>query len=174
MQLFNSEDGAGVIARPMLKGTVPFGLQIQPLWSGLKNKMCPLPDLCPFCQTFLLWLFLPTAQSRRGFTGLLYDINLIIYLNFWREKWYLREWVSVSMSHYSKPSHPGFQKSSPKNCTACGDWIMLVCSLEQTWYLDISGWYVQSKTLLICYKVYPHDALEDSTLCLIATTMGRK
>jgi len=36
IQLFNSEDGASIIARPMLKGTVPFGLQIQPLWSGLK------------------------------------------------------------------------------------------------------------------------------------------
>ena len=36
-----------VLARPLPKGIVPFGIPMCPLWSGVKTKYCPLLALCP-------------------------------------------------------------------------------------------------------------------------------
>ena len=60
---------------PGLKGTVPLGLQLCPLWSGLKTR-CLFASPLPFdCFNYHL-----KYLTKQGFPGLLNMMNLIMHL----------------------------------------------------------------------------------------------
>ena len=74
-----------VLIRPLLKGTVPFGLLMCPLWSVLKTKL-NVPYANPLTFDYFKFKYL----TWQGFTGLLLhwpvmNLTMPFKTNFWQE-----------------------------------------------------------------------------------------